>query len=277
MRASFSAMGTTFVIDVESSRALSQVQRKVEGWEALFSRFRPESELSRLNLAGQGHVSEPMAEVLGCAHQLHAQTAGKFDVAVGEAVIGWGYDRTFDDVETLALVPRSIRQGAWSLTDRFCELSGRTQLDLGGLVKGWVADQIVEAGLASMVSAGGDVRSADQNLIVDVQSPGGATVAAVAVGVGALATSSTARRQWLVGSHKAHHLVDPATMKPAVVPSHTVSVVAQTAVEAEAAAKAVLLMGATGLEWAAQQPWIRQAVAQWNDGLVYSTARRQAA
>jgi thiamine biosynthesis lipoprotein ApbE len=49
------------------------------------------------------------------------------------------------------------------------------------------------------------------------------------------------------------------------------SAVASTALEAEAAAKAVLLLGADGLRWAERQPWISDAVVIWNDGNAYAT------
>jgi hypothetical protein len=49
------------------------------------------------------------------------------------------------------------------------------------------------------------------------------------------------------------------------------SALAATAVEAEAAAKAILLLGPDGLDWAERQPWVRSAVVVWNDGNVYAT------
>ena len=50
------------------------------------------------------------------------------------------------------------------------------------------------------------------------------------------------------------------------------TVVADTAVEAEAGAKAVLLHGVDGLAWADDQPWIRSAIVVWDGGSVYGTA-----
>jgi hypothetical protein len=49
------------------------------------------------------------------------------------------------------------------------------------------------------------------------------------------------------------------------------TVVAATALEAEAGAKAVLLRGGDGLVWAADQPWIHGALVVWFDGSVFAT------
>ena len=65
-------------------------------------------------------------------------------------------------------------------------------------------------------------------------------------------------------------------MAPASTPVVSATVVADTAVEAEAGAKAVVLMGVNGLAWADQQDWIRQAAVIWHDGTVYGTHVRRA-
>ena len=116
------------------------------------------------------------------------------------------------------------------------------------------------------------MRSASAETIAELADPQLGTVAArVSVGVGALATSSVAKRRWQVGSGYAHHIIDPRTGAPAASPIVAASVTAATAVAAEAAAKCVLLMGTRGLAWADQQDWIRGAVAFWDTGAVFAT------
>jgi thiamine biosynthesis lipoprotein ApbE len=60
-------------------------------------------------------------------------------------------------------------------------------------------------------------------------------------------------------------------MRPVETPIVSATVVAETATEAEAGAKAVLILGVEGLAWAATQPWISGALAFWEDGSVYAT------
>ena len=60
-------------------------------------------------------------------------------------------------------------------------------------------------------------------------------------------------------------------MRPTSSPVLSATAITATAVEAEAAAKTILLRGADGLAWADRQSWINAALAVWNDGTVYGT------
>ena len=60
-------------------------------------------------------------------------------------------------------------------------------------------------------------------------------------------------------------------MEPAQSPVLSATVVAKSAVDAEAGAKAALLMGERALVWAADADWIDAALVVWHDGSVYAT------
>ena len=67
---------------------------------------------------------------------------------------------------------------------------------------------------------------------------------------GGVATSGKDRRRWMLGDILSHHIIDPRTGQPAVTDILTATVIAPTVMEAEAAAKTVLLLGSeVGLEW----------------------------
>ncbi len=66
-------------------------------------------------------------------------------------------------------------------------------------------------------------------------------------------------------------------MSPTESPVLSATAITATAVEAEAAAKTILLRGADGLAWADRQSWISAALVVWNDGTVYSTTRLEIA
>ena len=67
------------------------------------------------------------------------------------------------------------------------------------------------------------------------------------------------------------HVIDPRTLEPVESPVLSASVLAETAVDAEAGAKAVLLHGEEGLGWAESTEWITAALVVWHDGSVYAT------
>jgi thiamine biosynthesis lipoprotein len=206
-------------------------------------------------------------------------TGGLVDAGVGRAVRAWGYDRTFAEVGDRDAAPASLPEGParWEIDGEVLRRPPGTLLDLGGVAKGWACDRAVEAGLAAVVSAGGDVRSADERTRVEVLGIAGEVAARLHLGAGALATSSTLRRRWQAGGRAAHHLIDPRTMAPAVSPVVSATAVAGTAVEAEAGAKAILLLGEDGLAWADRQPWLHGALVVWHDGSVFATTQTEVA
>ncbi len=159
----------------------------------------------------------------------------------------------------------------WAYRHGRLERERGTYLDLGGTAKGWTCDRAVENGLASVVSAGGDIRSARADTVVPIIDPWGEVVATLPLGRGALATSSQTRRRWKAGNHTVSHIIDPRTMTPTESPVLSASATAQTAFEAEVAAKVILLLGADGLDWVDKTPWVESALLVWNDGSVYGT------
>lgn len=144
-------------------------------------------------------------------------------------------------------------------------------LDLGGTAKGWTVDRALDQGLARIVNAGGDIRSGDSRTTVHVDDPWGELAATIRLGVGALATSTTAFRAWQVAGREVSHLIDPRTRQPVRSPVISATALAATAAEADAAAKTVLLHGAHGLAWARHTDWVRGAIVIWHDGAVFAT------
>lgn len=271
----FRAMGAVVDVTAATEDALVETRRLFESVEATCSRFRPESELSHVNNAEGAEVplSPTMAGVMCAADGVRTISQGLVDAGMGGAVQSWGYDRTFEAVgdRTDGLAPSVSPKPEWSLQGAVLRRSHGTKIDLGGIAKGWTCDLAVERRHATVASAGGDVRSAAPETRVEIIDPWGNIATNVFLGVGALATSSISRRRWRVGDREANHLIDPRTMEPSAGPILQASAITATALEAEAAAKTILLRGADGLAWADRQPWIRAALAVWHDGNVYAT------
>ncbi len=133
-------------------------------------------------------------------------------------------------------------------------------LDLGGIGKGRAADltaqRLLELGADGVcVDLGGDVALAGRppdgeawTIGVDdwgcsTAEPAAQPARAVRVAQGAVATSSTRGRRWATTAGLAHHLIDPATGRPATSGVRTVTVLAAEAMWAEVIAKAALIAG----------------------------------
>lgn len=272
-RVTFKAMGTGIDAWCEDVDAADLVRAWFTDVESVCSRFRPGSELSRINRSSSGTVvlSTMLADVMRAADRARFLTGGLVDVGLGAELAAWGYDRSFEQVRDVEAAPSRRSHPSWQIHDHALTRGPGTLIDLGGVAKGWACDQAVERGLARVVSAGGDINSDDPLTVVTVMDPFGELAARVSVGVGALATSSTTRRRWKVGGRDVSHIIDPRTMEPVASPVLSATVVARSAVDAEAGAKAALLLGDDALVWAADADWIDGALVVWHDGSVYAT------
>lgn len=276
---SFPAMGTQIEAWGARDETGEELRRFIENVEGTCSRFRPESELSLINSAsGSSHELSPqLADLMAAASRAREMTSGLVDAGIGAALIDWGYDRTFTEVTDLADTPKALGSPHWEVQGRHLVCAPGTAIDLGGIAKGWACDRAVETGLAQVVSAGGDMRSAHPGTMVGILEAAGGLAARMHIGVAALATSSISKRVWTVADRTVNHMVDPRTMSPVRSPVSSATVVADMAVDAEAGAKAVLLLGEEGLEWADGQDWVQAAIVVWHDGSVYATGAEVAA
>ncbi len=277
-RLEFRAMGCQMLalVDSDSPEArddLARVPAWFEEWERQLSRFREDSDLCQLNREPDRPVRVRAAlwEVVRAALLAARWSGGLVTPTVLPALEAAGYDRSFElvpaaspDRQLPSPVPdwRSIR----------CDPEGRTirlpvgvRLDLGGIAKGWAADRaarrLAKRGPA-LVDAGGDIavsglRAGGERWPVAVDDPAqpGQQLALLMLARGAVATSGRDYRRWRHGGVWAHHILDPRTGEPARTDVLSATVVAPTAVEAEVAAKAALILGSrAGLAWLDERP-----------------------
>jgi thiamine biosynthesis lipoprotein len=255
LRHTFAAMGTTVDALLASAtadgpRALLAVEAEFERLEASLSRFRPGSALSKLNRTGESDGEPDLARVVELALDAREQTDGRFDPTIHDALVAAGYDRTFSDIAPTgpATTPASPVGVGGEVTVRgdSIRLEPAVRLDLGGIGKGYAVDRAVELLSAAgpcLVNAGGDVAVAglppEGAWAVSVTTPTGPLT--LGLRAGALATSGRDRRRWTRGREARHHLIDPATGRPAASRWIRVTVAAASAVAAEVAAKDVFL------------------------------------
>ena len=250
-----------------AEEAVARAKLRLLDWHERFSRFEPDSELSRLNrdprpVVGVGELMARMAEAV-----VHAatDTGGLVDATLVEELETAGYrsdQPTSVPLErALALAPPRRPAGPsperlWATitVDRAARTIRRppgVRLDSGGIVKGMLADVLGEALAwheAYAIDCAGDLRlggSGRVPRIVRVASPFGDEILhEFELSEGGVATSGIGKRSWIgpYGS-PAHHLLDPATGRPAFTGIVQATALAPTALEAEVAAKAALLSG----------------------------------
>jgi FAD:protein FMN transferase len=262
------ALGTSASVVVSGPGALAGARAAVEAELAAIdlacSRFRADSELSRLN-AGAGRpvrVGARLLEAIAVALRAAALTDGIVDPTIGRALILAGYDRDFATLahrHTRLVAQQVVGWRAVEVDEARSEvrLPRGVALDLGATAKALAADRAVAAcGAGVLVNLGGDIAVAGPappggwavRVTDDHRAAADAPGQTVAIHSGGLATSSTTVRRWGPG---AHHIIDPRTGLPAESPWRTVSVTAASCVDANVASTAAIVLGDDAPAWLA--------------------------
>jgi thiamine biosynthesis lipoprotein len=276
----FQAMGTEVGLwlwhadEALAGRALAQTEQFFIRTEAQLSRFKADSELSRLNrAAGRPYPVSPLLfGLVKLALAWRDRTDGIFDPTVLRALIAHGYDRSFEHIALrdgqTAPAPVSHPAGdrvRLSPAERRIWLPSGVGLDLGGIAKGWAVQQAAHRlgrlGPA-LVDAGGDIACVGvpptgSRWLVGVADPHQpeTDLATLTLADEAVATSSLTHRRWQIHGQPAHHLIDPRTGAPAVTDLASVTVVAPRLPDVEIHAKVALILGsAEGLAYLEKQP-----------------------
>ena len=246
--------------------------------EACWSRFIPDSDVSRLNLAcGEPvEVDSSTVTLLLAMTDAWRATDQRFDPTTLPALVAAGYCASIEDPRRVTLLP----SGALRIVGLSHEpapdhptLDGPTLddvvidrhanivrlpvgliVDAGGIGKGLAADlavaQALRAGATgAMASIGGDIAMAGQspdggwNIRIEHPRLAPDLIGTIAVNGGGVATSSTRSRRWTHHGTERHHVIDPWTGSPSTTDLSSVTVIARSGWLAEAHATAALLAG----------------------------------
>lgn len=253
-----------FVADCGPERAeaiIRRAEREARRIESKFSRYRPQSVLSEINLRAASEpvvVDEETESLIQAALDLHQTTRGRFDPTIGVLRQAWDFKtgRIPSAGELAALLPL-VRASAVELrsgTVRF-HYPGM-ELDLGGVGKEYavdaVADLLTAEGVESaLVNFAGDVRTVGRRgdgrpWTVGVQDPRNSrrNRLTIAMGNGAgIATSGDYERAFVKDGIRYHHLLDARTGLPARGLA-SATVVAPRTFQAGCLATAAFLLGA---------------------------------
>jgi thiamine biosynthesis lipoprotein ApbE len=284
----FAALGTTVTVATTKPAALEAVlavvSNEVSELDQAASRFRDDSELTMLNRSSGRPVEISPVLFVALQEALSAamETEGILDPTVGQALERCGYDRDFCGVAPNGppITIRFERVPGWKgihldpgrLT---ATIPAGVSVDLGATAKAGCADRsarraaaVAECGV--LVSMGGDIAVAGSppsggwTIRVADRHDAGAHEPGVTIAItsGGLATSGTAARRWHRGGQLMHHLIDPATGAPARSCWRTVTVAAESALSANIASSAAVILGPAAPDWLAGRHCHARLVAE---------------
>jgi thiamine biosynthesis lipoprotein len=262
----FQAMGTRCRVWIRAQPSVARgFAAEVLGWvaefEATYSRFLPESLITRINAAaGREWVEvDPSTERLfALCDELHFLSGGVFDPTALPVIQLWDWRR--GEVPSDAAVSAALRKVGWRKVERrsgaiFLPETGMS-LDLGGIGKEYAVDQVTlladRHGISGvLVDFGQDVRVRGtppdgrpywQIGLDDPFSPGQCWA-----GVGgtelAVATSGHYIRGFESAGKRYGHIIDPRTGRPADNGCQAVSVIAPNCMIAGAYSTTALILG----------------------------------
>ena len=281
----------------EAAQAVEQCFEWLREVDRTLTRFEPASDLCRLNAAaGQWTHVSPLLYMAVEQSVLAAEASeGLFDPTILPLLEWLGYDRDFKllsdgDRDDIASQTPQIAwsRGEWrhieiDRVERRLRLPANTRLDLGGIAKGWAADEAVARFFAAfpdvLLTIGGDMRARGRGAdgepwAIGVADPRARAstaerhIAVVSTAGGGVACSGATETWWLRAGERRHHLLDPRTGRPARLwitaaddePDTqtliaTVTAFAPTAAHAEVAAKVAALRGCPDALRAVETAW----------------------
>ncbi|QNK80324.1 FAD:protein FMN transferase [Nakamurella sp. PAMC28650] len=259
----------------EAADAFRTVEEIFRETESSCTRFDPASPLMTANGAPRRYHAVPSRcfDAILEAYDAYCVTGGLFDPRVLGSLESLGYDRSlaFDTGDVRIEVPAGTTTSdpvvhPW--LPRFREATGSVRLgprriDLGGIGKGlavrWAMSALRSHGTAALVEAGGDLatrgsgpegtgwRAAVENPLVPGRAAHREPIAVIDASDRAVATSSVRLRHWQVGGREVHHLIDPATGRPAASRLAAVTVIHEDPAWAEVWSKSLFVAGAADI------------------------------
>ncbi len=272
------ALGTFVHVIACTDMTAEELAREIERIDAeaksSMSIFDENSRLSRLNDNRTDSVDRHIAFNIALARRFHDLSEGRYDVTVKPLTEAWGFVRKQPD--------RSVEPDLDSLLqfvgmdkiavegERLVKSDARVQLDFNSIAKGYVVDMVGEMleshGCSDyIVDIGGEVRCKGRNREGDkwrvgIETPYDGNEAMddiqriISVTDAAVATSGNYRRFWYDDKgRKIAHTIDPRTGRSAVSQLLSVTVVAPTCAEADAAGTMLLAAGSDDAEALAEE------------------------
>lgn len=267
-------MGTSYTVELAAliddavrTRLTELIEVELAAINRAMSTYDPRSELSEFNRRQDLRwvpASRGLLEVLDRASRISTSTHGAFDVTVGPLVDLWGFGPQYGTrrVPNDAVIER-VREGVGyrhvqtdSSAGAIRKRHSRTQVDLSAIAKGYGVDRVAmildRQGIRDyLVEIGGELRArggtaAGKPWRVGIERPveGQHVVGeVVALENRAIATSGTTADFFEQDGRQYSHIIDPMTARPVERPPMAASVVADTTMEADAWATALIVLG----------------------------------
>ncbi|MDR1068790.1 MAG: FAD:protein FMN transferase [Clostridiales Family XIII bacterium] len=263
----FPAMGTIISLaayGMGAEKVLNAAQSTVESLDRLLSHTRGDSEISRLNSASGGEwlrVQDDTAACLNEATRCAETTGGTFDPALGVLIDLWAAARKKKRIPAQYQIERALDSGGFRSIERGgagrFRLANGAKLNLGGIGKGYAADQICALCRSESVSSALFSLGTSSITALGVKPDGspwkvglravdggnGVCFGTVRISGRFLSTSGDYEDFDVIDGRRCHHILDTNTGYPADSGLRSVTIIADSGVVSEAYSTALFVMG----------------------------------
>lgn len=285
------AMDTYMTFQAEGKQAEAAVDAAIEEvkrLDALLSTGSVSSEVSRINTAGGGKVSEDTGKLLERSLEFYEATEGLFDITVYPLMELWGFPEKEYRVPTETQKTKVLETiGAENL-----QFDGKTlilgegqKIDFGGIAKGYASDRVMEIFQEyeitnAMISLGGNIKTMGVNNSNDLWHIGirnpekdeESVLGVLKVSGMAVVTSGGYERYFVEDGKTYIHILNPKTGSPADEDLLSVTIVSEDGTLADAMSTSIYLMGVEkGSEYWRRQGEAFEMVLVNDQGHIYVT------
>ncbi|PIE33879.1 hypothetical protein CSA56_09310 [candidate division KSB3 bacterium] len=273
-----------------ANQAISEAFYEMQRVEALFDKYHENSQIAMIN-QGDRHETIVLTPEVHTLVQRSLDysllTDGLFDITIGGLVDLWGIGTSHEQVPDTSSLQNilpyiSYKQVSIHPDNSISLQSPNTSLDLGGIAKGYSIDRAIrileQHQIANaLVNAGGDIRCIGNKpdgtpWRIGIKHPRKEGIfGIVELEHAAVATSGDYERFFIHERTRYHHLLDPRTGMPARE-CQSVTIIAQTAEQADTLATAVFVMGPDrGLAFIERQEDVEGMIIQASGEVIVSS------
>ena len=257
----------TLTAYTEDNQVLKDAMKECGRYEQILSRTIEGSDVWQINHAGGEpvEVSNDTAAILRCAAEVSGMSGGAFDVTIATASTMWDFTSggaVLPDAEALTEAVKLVDYTKVRLEGNTVTLPEGLMIDLGGIAKGYIADQVkaylekhgVEHAILSfggnIVAIGKKPDGHDWKVgIQDIDKPTGEYMLVAANRGGSTVTSGIYERGFELNGVRYHHLLNPKTGWPEQNELASVTILSDGSMEGDALATAAFVLGTEkGLE-----------------------------
>ncbi len=249
----------TGALEVKLAAVVDRVDRQMSTWK-------PESDLMRFNAAPLGEWEQLPSElmfVLTRGLEVGHSSGGAFDIGLGDLVNAWGFGPAgkIPDEKTIQARLGQMRRPTFEILEQDIP-GGRVRkhahlnLDLSGIAKGYAVDEMMKVVKAhgienALVGLDGELKASGSKpngapWVVAVEKPdyySRSALGVIELRDAAIATSGNYRHWVDVGQNRLSHTMDRLRGGPSNSAVASVSVIAETCIDADAWATALLVLG----------------------------------